>query len=130
MRILDVGAAVLLWENKILITQRDRRRILGGKWEFPGGKIEKNESVEEGLTREILEELGVDIEVGELIAIVPHHYRNVAKIKLHTYFCVPKKLKFKLSEHENIAWVEPKELLGFDLAPVDIKVAKLLLERL
>lgn len=130
MKVLDVGAAVLIWNSKILITQRDRKRFLGGKWEFPGGKIEENESVEEGLAREILEELGVGIDVENLLAIVPHEYKGVVTIRLHTYFCKPKHINFKISEHEDFAWVEPAELLEFDLAPADIKIAKKLLKKI
>lgn len=129
MKTLDVGAAVILRKKKILITQRDLKRFLGGKWEFPGGKIEDDESVKEGLAREILEELGIEIEVGKLLAVVPHEYEGVVSIKLHTYFCRPKHIKFKISEHEDVAWVEPKELLDYDLAPADFKVANILLEK-
>jgi 8-oxo-dGTP diphosphatase len=129
MKTLDVGAAVILRKKNILITQRDLKRFLGGKWEFPGGKIEDNESVKEGLAREILEELGIEVDVGELLTVVPHEYEGVVSIKLHTYFCKPKHIKFKISEHENIAWVGPKDLLNYDLAPADLKAANILLEK-
>ena len=130
MKFLDVGAAVILHQDKILLAQRDRNKFMGGRWEFPGGRVEENESVGEGLAREILEELGVKVEVGKPLTIVAHQYKGVMNVNLHVYFCKPKSIDFKISEHEDIAWVAPAKLLTYDLAPADLKVAKIILKNL
>ena len=130
MKFLDVGAAVILREGKILLAQRNRNKFLGGKWEFPGGKIEEGESVKVGLAREILEEFGIEVVVGKLLTSVAHEYKSVININLHAFFCQPKNIDFKISEHENVAWVVPAELLNYDLAPADLKIAKALLKNL
>ena len=130
MKFIEVGAAVISHQDKILLAQRSRDKFMGGRWEFPGGRIEENESVREGLAREILEELGVEVEVGKPLTIVAHQYKGVVNVNLHVYFCKPKNVDFKISEHEDIAWVSPSELLDYDLAPADLKIAKTLLKKL
>ena len=74
MPIIDVAAALLFRGGKLLITQRQADAHLGGLWEFPGGKREPNETFEECLRRELREELGVEIVVGELIESLTHSY--------------------------------------------------------
>jgi len=128
METLDVGAAVITHNGKILLTQRDKKRHMGGKWEFPGGKIENGESIEEGLMREIFEELGIEIELGNFVCTVVHQYPE-KKIKLHAYICKPKKTDLKPTEHEELAWVIVNDLLNYDLVPADVKIVYSLLKR-
>ena len=130
MKFLDVVAAVILHQDKILLAQRKRDKFMGGRWEFPGGRIEENESAREALAREILEELGVEVEVGRPLVVVAHQYKGVMNVNLHAYFCQPKGIDFKIPEHENVAWVAPSELLDYDLAPADLKIANVLLKNL
>ena len=73
-------------DGRILIQRRPPQGLLGGLWEFPGGKQEDHETVEETVKREITEELEIEVEVGELIAIVKHAYSHF-KITLHAYHC-------------------------------------------
>ena len=83
---IDVTAAVIWRDGRVLIAQRPAHGLLGGLWEFPGGKQEPGETLPECLRREIREELGVEIEVGELVTSVRHtftHYR----ITLHAFRC-------------------------------------------
>lgn len=82
----EVTAAVIRENGKILIAQRPPEGMLGGLWEFPGGKVENGETLAEGLRREIKEELGLEIAVGELIVIVKHGYTHF-KITLHAFAC-------------------------------------------
>src|SRR5580698_6479366 len=70
----EVSAALIFREGKLLITQRHAKAHLGGCWEFPGGKRETGETFEECLVREIREELGVEIAVGELFEEISHAY--------------------------------------------------------
>ena len=74
MHAIEVSAALIFHGGKLLITQRHAHTHLGGLWEFPGGKREPGESFEQCLVREIREELGVDISVGELFAEIRHDY--------------------------------------------------------
>jgi A/G-specific adenine glycosylase len=82
----DVTAAVIREQGKILIAQRPPEGMLGGLWEFPGGKVENGETLAEGLRREIREELGLEIAVGEPIVAVKHSYTHF-KITLHAFAC-------------------------------------------
>ncbi len=71
---IDVSAGLVFREGKLLITQRHAEAHLGGLWEFPGGKRESDESFEQCLIRELREELGIEVEVGELIQSLTHAY--------------------------------------------------------
>jgi A/G-specific adenine glycosylase len=82
----DIAAGVIWRGQQMLIAQRPPRGLLGGLWEFPGGKREPGESLEECLRREIQEELGIAVEVGALLASVEHAYTHF-RITLHTFHC-------------------------------------------
>ena len=73
-KIIEVSAALIFRDGKLLITQRHAKAHLGGLWEFPGGKREAGETFEQCLVREIREELGVDILVGDLFEEISHDY--------------------------------------------------------
>jgi A/G-specific adenine glycosylase len=82
----QVAAAVICENDKILIAQRPLNGMLGGLWEFPGGKQEAGETLPECLRREIREELGLEIEVGQPVVTVKHGYTHF-KITLHAFYC-------------------------------------------
>lgn len=82
----DIGIGVVWKKNKILIDQRKDEGLLGGLWEFPGGKIAKNEKPQACVKREIKEELAVNVKVNNLLIIVKHAYSHF-KITLHVYEC-------------------------------------------
>src|SRR5579864_724450 len=71
---IEVSAGLVFRGGKLLITQRHADSHLGGLWEFPGGKREANETFEECLVRELREELGIEVEVGELLESLTHSY--------------------------------------------------------
>ena len=73
-KIIEVAAALIFRDGKLLITRRNAGSHLGGLWEFPGGKREAGETFEQCLVREIREELGVEISVGELFEEIFHDY--------------------------------------------------------
>lgn len=121
---IDVVAAVITNENdKILITQRNLKKSQGGLWEFPGGKIEKGETREEAIIREIKEELDIEIKVDEYLEeksfIYPEKEVNLIALKCHI-----EKGKIKLLEHEDYKWVEGKELNQYDFTPADMFIIK------
>lgn len=126
MRTIEVVAAVICEEGKILATQRGYGDF-EGLWEFPGGKIEKNESQEEALVREIREELGCTININKKICTVYHHYPQFELI-MHCFYCRVSYGKLQLLEHKSAKWLEPNELDYVDWLPADLDVVKILKE--
>lgn len=117
---INVVAAVIKDENgKILITQRNLQKSQGGLWEFPGGKIEPNETKENAIVREIKEELDIDIQVGSYLSEKVFNYPE-KDINLIALECKKIKGNIKLLEHEDYKWVNNSELENFEFAPADI----------
>jgi 8-oxo-dGTP diphosphatase len=116
-----VGAVIVNEKDEILCALRSQQMSLPGFWEFPGGKIEAGETPEDALKREIEEELGVKIEVGEQIADVTHEYPNVI-VRLITYYAtiVEKDAVLRATEHEKLEWLRREELKTLEWAPADI----------
>ena len=84
--LVEVSAALIFRAGKLLITQRHAKSHLGGLWEFPGGKREPGETFEQCLVREIREELGVEISVGELFEEISHAYPEKS-VHLKFFIC-------------------------------------------
>jgi len=120
---IRVTAAIFENEGKILIAQRKRGKHLGLKWEFPGGRIENDETPEECLKREIAEEFNVDIKVGDFVGSSIHSYKR-GKIELIAFRVNSYSGQLKLNDHEKIQWVHPRDILSYDLAEADIPIAK------
>jgi|SRR5690554_632907 len=123
METTEVTAALIWEKGRVLIAKRAAQDRLINKWEFPGGKTEYGESPEECLKREILEELGIVIEVGEFFAESIYAYPE-GPIRLLSYFAFWKSGEVNPEVHEEIKWVEPNELQEYDLAPADIPIAE------
>jgi len=121
----DVVAAIIKKNNFYLIAQRNRNKYMGLKWEFPGGKVETNETFHEALSREIQEELGIQINVHEKIAEEKYKDDQI-NIILHYYLCSEKSGTTILNEHENIAWVEKKDFEKYDFVEGDGNVLSLI----
>ena len=121
MRIIDVAAALIFRDGKLLITQRHANAHLGGLWEFPGGKREPNETFETCLIRELREELGIEIEVGELFEEITHAY---AEKTVHLKFFICKFLSGRPRTLDCAAfqWVGKKELPDFDFPAADARL--------
>jgi len=86
MNIIDVAAALVFRDGKLLVTQRYTKAHLGGLWEFPGGKRESEETFEQCLVRELREELGIEVAVGELVESLTHEYPEKT-VHLRFYRC-------------------------------------------
>ncbi len=114
-----VSAAIIKREDKVLIAQRNRHKSQAFKWEFPGGKIEANETVQESLERELMEELSIRIAVREFFAESIYNYDS-GEIKLIAYFADYVEGEISLMEHEAVEWVTIGELKNYDFAPADI----------
>ena len=135
MKVVEVVAAVIKKDNKILTTQRGYGEFKGG-WEFPGGKTEEGETKEEALVREIKEELNADIEVNDYICTVEYDYPNF-HLTMHTYFCTLLNDNLELLyhdeerlEHEAMKWLSKEELDSVDWLGADIEIVKKLKELL
>ncbi|SEG11708.1 8-oxo-dGTP diphosphatase [Caloramator fervidus] len=118
----EVVAAIIIRDGKVLIARRKDGNIKG-KWEFPGGKLEKNETYEECLLREIYEELKMEVKIIMPFERVVYEYEG-GKIKLVSFIVKPLSLDYKLSVHDDALWVKVEEVENFDLAPADIPIAK------
>ncbi len=118
-----VAAIIKNGEGKILITQRNLKKSQGGLWEFPGGKIEKGETREEAIIREIKEELTIEINVESYLGEKVFEYPEKS-INLIALNCRVKSGNIYLTEHEEARWVEKAELNSFEFAPADIFIVK------
>jgi len=125
MKSKDVVAAIIKKDNLYLIAQRDKNKYMGLTWEFPGGKVEPNENFHEALSREIQEELNIQINVHEKIAEEKYKDDEI-NIILHYYLCSEKSGTIRLNEHENIAWVEKEDFDKYDFVEGDGNVLSLL----
>ena len=130
MKSLEVVAAVIQHQDKILCALKGEHKYpyLSNKYEFPGGKVEVEETLEQALIREIKEELNLDIEVSQYLLTVEHAYPNF-NIELATFLCTTKTIDaLALSEHQDIKWCSIDELEQLDWAAADIPIVKYLLD--
>jgi 8-oxo-dGTP diphosphatase len=119
--IVEVVAAVIRKDGKILITQRPDDVHLARLWEFPGGKVEAGESLESALQREIREELGIDITVGDEFYRVEHNYPEKS-VRLHFFNCAIEEGEPKGLGVADLRWVLPADLVQFDFPPADAQL--------
>lgn len=118
-----VTAAVICRAGSLLIAQRPADGLLGGLWEFPGGKVQPDEQLAECLKREILEELGSEIEVGKSIGTYRHAYTHF-RVTLHAFLCrlcnsdQPQPIQV-----QDLRWVHPDELAAFPMGKIDRQIA-------
>jgi 8-oxo-dGTP diphosphatase len=120
---VKVTAAVIEENGKVLIGRRKPGRHMGGKWEFPGGKIEPGETPEQSLARELQEELAIRVRVGELLYKTFYQGGGVS-LELLVYRVERLDGEPALIEHQELRWVRPEELMSFDLADSDRRVVQ------
>lgn len=122
---LQVTAAVIMNEGKVLIAQRSKEDKLSLKWEFPGGKLEEGETPEACLKREIMEEMNLNIEVLEFMGSCVYSY-GTREIELMAYKAHILSGEMKLNVHNDVRWVKISDLNHYDLAPADIELIKVI----
>ena len=123
----DVAAGLIMCEGLLLIAQRKHGKSLEYKWEFPGGKLEKGETLEECLKREMMEEMGLEIFIDKHFVDSSYDY-DFGTIILHSFWatCKSKDIPLVL-EHEQYKWINPKDLPKYDFAPADKPIIEAIL---
>ncbi len=124
MKNIEVVAAVIYESGKILATQRGYGEFKDG-WEFPGGKMEKGESAEQALIRELREELTVTVEVEKLLMTVEYDY-PAFHLTMHCFLTKITAGKINLLEHEAMKWLSSEDINSVEWLPADIQVVEYL----
>ena len=122
MRVVTAGV-LRNADGALLLVRRGPEESLSGYWEFPGGKVELDESEHECLKRELKEELAIDVEVGEFIA-ENHYVYEHGEFLLKAFEVRLIHGELALRVHDELAWVNPTELTSYRLAPADIPIAR------
>jgi A/G-specific adenine glycosylase len=122
----DVVAAVTRRDDgRVLVARRRQEDMLGGLWEFPGGKREEGETLPEALRRELLEEMGIEVAVGEQLAVVQHAYTHF-RITLYAFACRLVAGEPACIECDDFRWATPEEIYALPMAVTDRKIAGIL----
>jgi len=123
-----VSAGVLEREGKVLIARRPMEKLLGGLWEFPGGKCEGDETLEDCLIREWGEELDLEVQTGQAYGVFSHAYTHY-RVTVYAFECLSVEGEPKVLEHEEIRWVRPDELSEYPMGKVDREISRVILNQ-
>ena len=118
-----VTAAIIERNGKVLIARRAPHSKLSGMWEFPGGKVELGETLQDCLIRELREELGIEVIVGRLLAASEYHYEH-GSFRIHAFEVDWVSGSISLRDHDCVEWVLLEEITTYDLLPADIPIAE------
>ena len=123
MKKIEVVAAILYFDNKILCVQRPKNKLsyISEKFEFPGGKIEQGETQKDALKRELFEELNSRTAIKSLFLTVVHEYPDF-ELTMHSYICEVETKELILQEHIAQEWLTLQELNKLDWAAADIPI--------
>ncbi|MEE3362069.1 MAG: 8-oxo-dGTP diphosphatase MutT [Anaerovoracaceae bacterium] len=128
MKTIHVSAAIFIRNNRVFATQRGYGEFKD-YWEFPGGKIENGEIARQALIREIKEELGAEVRVGDLFASVEYDYPEF-HLSMDCFLCEVASGEIELLEHEAARWLAADELDSVGWLPADLEVVEELKARL
>ncbi len=122
MRHLEVVGAAIMRDGKLFATQcASKKPEIPFQWEFPGGKIEKGETAQQAIARELSEELSINVEVKESVTTVNYQYPHF-HMTMQIFLCtLDENQEPKLNEHLSARWITPEELYQLDWAPADAK---------
>lgn len=121
-----IAAGIIRKKGKILISQRPLKGLLGGLWEFPGGKQEPGETLQECLKRELKEELGIKVKIGYLYKVVEHGYSHYT-VTLHFFECLHISGQPRKIEVNDFKWVLPEEMREYAFPGADQPVVEQIL---
>jgi len=119
----EVSAAIIIEDGKVLLARRAKGEKLAGYWEFPGGKREEGETIDECLVREIREELSLDIEVVGEFDTSDYKYPG-GRIRLIGLLAEIQNGVISKTVHDLVEWIEISSVLDYQLAPADIPLAE------
>ena len=124
-----IAVGVVRRGDRLLITQRNPKGLLGGLWEFPGGKLKTGEGAQEACVREIREETGLGVKVDSFLARVDHAYTHF-KIKMDVFICDHVSGRVKLNGPVDHRWILPGDISEFAFPRANLKFIPFLLDRL
>ena len=126
----QIGVGIIYRDGKVLIAHRPEEAMLGGLWEFPGGKQNKQENIEETVKRELREELGVEVQIVRPLMKLDHAYSHF-KITLHAYICrlVDQNADPSPKSSQQIRWVAPGELEEYPFPKANRRLTEKLVEK-
>ena len=117
-----VAGGIICRNGRILICQRPEGKTLAGYWEFPGGKLEAGETMQDCLKRELKEELGIDAQIGSFFMESVYKYA-FGEISLCAYFAtIDSSQELVLNEHPRVEWIIPDDLDKYAFAPADLPI--------
>lgn len=122
-KITQVVAALIRDGDKFMIFQRPATKTRAYQWEFVGGKVEEGETLEEGLVRECIEEIGVKIKVGDVFMEVDHTYPDI-DIHLTLFNAEIEEGEVEMIEHNDIRSITPDEIDDYEFCPADDEILK------
>lgn len=128
MKPLIVTAALLRKDSRVLITKRPADKQQGGFWEFPGGKLQCDETPQQALKRELREELDLEIEVGGIFEVVYHRY-DWGPVLILVYECLPLGGVIRNLEVDEHRWLTVEQLPEYDILPADRPIIDKLLQQ-
>jgi mutator protein MutT len=119
--VIEVGAGIIQRHGKYLVSQRPEGSHLGPCWEFPGGKREPGESIEECVAREIREELGIEVKVGKFWRVIEREYPERV-VQLHFYLCTLESGTPRAIGCQHFRWILPSEHTNYEFPPADLEI--------
>lgn len=120
---LKVTAGIIQRNGQVFLARRPSKGLLGGMWEFPGGKCEPGEDLPDCLQRELLEELGVTVRVGDAFGVYEHAYTHY-RVTLHAFLCSLEKGEPRAIEASEIRWVCPEDLPNLPMGKLDRQISR------
>ena len=128
MKQVEVVAAVIFYRDEVLCVQRPKSKLpyISEKYEFPGGKLEKGETREQALHRELLEELNITANISSFFLTVVHQYPDF-NLTMHSFECQVNSKELKLNEHIDKQWLKVSDIAALDWAAADIPIVNKLL---
>lgn len=123
MKELEITAGIIKNKNKVLIGQRKFHDKFGGKWEFPGGKLENSEIPEDCIIRELKEELNIDIKEFKHLLSYTKDF-SVYKMIIHAFLITEYIGDFQINDHEQVIWTDIQNLNDFDFLEADKEIIK------